>query len=237
MRKILLIDDLHIKYGSVEALKGISLAIQEREMVTFVGSNGAGKSTTLRAVSGLIRPSKGTISFQEKRIDHLPPYTILELGVVHIPERRELFPEMTVMENLELGAYRFKNKGRFGQKIQQVYKYFPILEERRNQLAGTLSGGEQQMLAIGRGLMADPQIILLDEPSLGLSPLLVGIMGEIIKRLHKEGSTIVLVEQNAFMALTLADRGYVFETGRIVMQGPANYLLCNELVKKAYLGM
>ena len=234
---MLTIDNLHIKYGNVEALKGVSLSIQQGEMVTLIGSNGAGKSTTLRAISGLIRPTKGSISFQEKRIDHLPSFSILELGVVHIPERRELFPEMTVIENLELGAYRFKGKARFEEKSRRVYKYFPILEERRNQLAGTLSGGEQQMLAIGRGLMANPKMILLDEPSLGLSPLLVEMLMEIFKTLHQEGSTIALVEQNAYIALNLADRAYVLETGRIVLEGKSKELLGNELVKKAYLGV
>ncbi len=235
--KMLTIDNLHIKYGNVEALKGISLLVNEGELVTLIGSNGAGKSTTLRAVSGLLRPAKGSILFQGVRIDQLPPYAILELGVGHVPERRELFPEMTVLENLELGAYRAKDKNRFGEKLGKIYKYFPILEERKYQAAGTLSGGEQQMLAIGRGLMANPKIILLDEPSLGLSPLLVEKLGEIVKTLHQEGLTIVLVEQNAYMALNLADRAYVLETGSIVLEGPSKDLLRNDRVKKAYLGI
>ncbi len=234
---MLLIDNLHIQYGSVQALKGVNLAVKSGELVTFIGANGAGKSTILKAISGLIKPAKGSIVFESRKIDGLPPYKILELGIVHIPERRELFPEMTVMENLELGAYRSKDAHRFREKLGKVFLHFPVLEERQNQAAGTLSGGEQQMLAIGRGLMANPKILLLDEPSLGLAPILVEMLAEIVKNLHQEGLTTVLVEQNAYLALTLADRGYVLQTGRIALEGPAMELLKNELVRKAYLGM
>ena len=234
---MLKIDRLHIQYGNVQALKGISLSVEAREMVTLIGANGAGKSTTLRAISGLIRPSKGSIEFQGKRIDGLPPYRILESGIVHIPERRELFPEMTVMENLELGAYRAKGGKRLDEKLKNVFELFPVIGERKIQLAGTLSGGEQQMLAIARGIMANPRILLLDEPSLGLAPIVVDLLAEVVKALHQEGMTIVLVEQNAYMGLTLADRGYVFETGHIVLEGPSGELLKNDSVRKAYLGM
>lgn len=234
---MLQIDKLHIQYGNIQALKGISLLVKPGEMVTLIGSNGAGKSTTLRAISGLIKPKKGSIDFQKKRIDGLPPYRILELGVVHIPERRELFPEMTVMENLELGAYRAKGGRSFDEKLGDVFRLFPVLKDRKNQFAGTLSGGEQQMLAIGRGLMADPRILLLDEPSLGLAPLLVDMLANTIKQLHQGGMTIILVEQNAYMGLTLSDRAYVLETGRIALEGTSKNLLDNEFIKKAYLGM
>jgi branched-chain amino acid transport system ATP-binding protein len=234
---MLKIDQLHIHYGNVQALKGISLSVEVKEMVTLIGANGAGKSTTLRAISGLIKPSKGTIEFQGKRMDGLPPYRILELGIVHIPERRELFPEMTVMENLELGAYRAKGGKSLNEKLENVYNLFPVIKERKMQPAGTLSGGEQQMLAIARGLMANPKILLLDEPSLGLAPIVVELLAEVVKTLHREGMTIVLVEQNAYMALTLADRGYVFETGHIVLRGLSAELLQNDSVRKAYLGM
>ena len=234
---MLKIDRLHIQYGNVQALKGISLSVDAREMVTLIGANGAGKSTTLRAVSGLIKPSKGSIEFQGKRIDGLPPYRVLELGIVHIPERRELFPEMTVMENLELGAYRAKGGKTLNEKLKKVFELFPVIGERKVQLAGTLSGGEQQMLAIARGIMANPRILLLDEPSLGLAPIVVDLLAEVVKALHQEGMTIVLVEQNAYMGLTLADRGYVFETGHIVLEGPSGELLKNDSVRKAYLGM
>ena len=234
---MLKIDRLHIQYGNVQALKGISLSVDAREMVTLIGANGAGKSTTLRAVSGLIKPSKGSIEFQGKRIDGLPPYRVLELGIVHIPERRELFPEMTVMENLELGAYRAKGGKTLNEKLKNVFELFPVIGERKVQLAGTLSGGEQQMLAIARGIMANPRILLLDEPSLGLAPIVVDLLAEVVKALHQEGMTIVLVEQNAYMGLTLADRGYVFETGHIVLEGPSGELLKNDSVRKAYLGM
>ena len=234
---MLQIDELHIQYGNVQALKGISLLVEPGEMVTLIGSNGAGKSTTLRAISGLIKPKKGSIEFQKRRIDGLPPYRILELGIVHIPERRELFPDMTVMENLELGAYRAKGGRAFDEKLGDVFRLFPVLEGRKTQLAGTLSGGEQQMLAIGRGLMADPRILLLDEPSLGLAPILVEMLAKTIQQLHQEGMTIILVEQNAHMGLTLSNRAYVLETGSIALEGASKKLLDNDFVKKAYLGI
>lgn len=234
---MLKIDKLYVQYGNAQALKGISLSVESREIVTLIGSNGAGKSTTLRAISGLIKPRKGSIEFEERRIDGFHPYKILELGIVHIPERRELFPEMTVMENLELGAYRAKGGLSFDEKLSDVFSLFPVLKDRKTQLAGTLSGGEQQMLAIGRGLMANPRILLLDEPSLGLAPLMVEMLAKTVKHLHQGGMTIVLVEQNAYMGLTLADRAYVLETGRIALEGTSKNLLNNELVKKTYLGM
>jgi len=230
------IENLHVSYGNAEAVRGIDISVMEGEMVTLIGSNGAGKSTTLRTVSGLKSPSKGVISFQGVRIDNLQPYSILELGIVHVPERRALFPAMTVMENLELGAYRAKDKTQFADRLDQVFSSFPILKERSNQLAGKMSGGEQQMCAIARGLMFGPKLLLLDEPSLGLSPLLVDMLGHIIKTLHQGGLTVVLVEQNAYMALSLADRAYVFENGLVILEGPAKELMRNDQVRKAYLG-
>ena len=231
------IEDLYVRYGNVEVLKGISLSIKEGELVTLIGANGAGKSTLLRTISGLLRPAKGSIRFQEVRIDHLPPYSILELGLVHVPERRALFPAMTVMENLELGGYRAKDKGRCAERLKKMFQDFPILAERRNQLAGTMSGGEQQMCAVARGLMFGPKLLLLDEPSLGLSPLLLEMLCKTIRTLHDDGLTVVLVEQNAYMALSLADRAYVLENGSVILYGPSCELLRNEQVKKAYLGI
>lgn len=234
---MLRVDNLYVQYGNVQALKDISLSVERGELVALIGSNGAGKTTTLRAISGLVKASRGSIEFQKRRIDGLRPYKILERGVVHIPERRELFSEMTVMENLEMGAYRAKSGQTFDEKLSYITELFPVLTQRQNQLAGTLSGGEQQMLAIGRGLMANPSILILDEPSLGLAPIMVNMLGEVMKHLHQRGMTILLVEQNAYMALNLADRGYVFQTGCIVLDGPGKQLLSNQAVKKAYLGM
>lgn len=234
---MLKIDDLHVHYGNAQALKGISLTVEQREMVTLIGANGAGKSTTLRAISGLIKPRRGSIEYGKTRIDGFLPYKVLELGIIHIPERRELFPEMTVSENLELGAYRAKGVPSFEEKLNDVFNLFPILKKRNSQLAGTLSGGEQQMLAIGRGLMGNPILLLLDEPSLGLAPIMVEMLAKTVQELHLRGMTIVLVEQNAYLALSLADRAYILEAGRIVLEGASKNLFNNELVKKSYLGM
>jgi len=234
---MLKISNLNVQYGNIKALKDISIFVENGELVTLIGSNGSGKTTTLKAISGLIKPKAGAIEFEDKRIDNLPPYKILELGIVHIPERRELFPAMTVMENLELGFYRTRGKLDFNKKLKSLINIFPILEKRKNQLAGTLSGGEQQMLAIGRGLMANPKVLMLDEPSLGLAPIMVNTLANVIKELHKEGMTILLVEQNAHMALNLADRAYVYETGKVVLEGPSQELLKGESVRKAFLGI
>jgi len=235
---MLKIDSVQVFYGNVQALRGISLTVNNHEMVALIGGNGAGKSTTLLTISGLTRPRRGEISYQGERIDLLPPYKILEKGIAHVPEGREIFPELTVLENLEMGAYRSpEEESSLGAKLKEVYGYFPVLDERKKQLGKTLSGGEQQMLAIARGLMSSPQLLLLDEPSLGLAPLVVDRLAEIILQLHQKGLGILLVEQNAQMALSMADRGYVLETGQIVLQGMGRDLLDDENVQKAYLGL
>jgi len=233
---LLSLEKVKVFYGKIEALKGISLEVGQGELVALIGSNGAGKTTTLRAISGVLRPSGGAITYQGQRLDRLDPAGILKLGICQIPEGRELFGEMTVLENLEMGALYVDHK-RIEEKLDEVLGFFPILRQRINQLAKTLSGGEQQMLAISRGLMSDPRCLLLDEPSLGLAPLIVDQLAEIIKTLHDKGLTILLVEQNAVLALELADRGYVLETGEIVLEGTGQDLLNNELVQKAYLGI
>jgi branched-chain amino acid transport system ATP-binding protein len=235
---MLKLDSVQVFYGNVQALKGISLIVENHEMVALIGGNGAGKSTTLLTVSGLTRPRRGEIFYQGERIDHLPTFKILEMGIAHVPEGREIFPELTVLENLEMGAYRSPEKeSSLGGKLKEMYGYFPVLEERKKQLGKTLSGGEQQMLAIARGLMSSPKLLLLDEPSLGLAPLVVDRLAEIILQLHQEGLGILLVEQNAQMALSMADRGYVLETGQIVLQGMGKDLLNDENVQKVYLGL
>lgn len=234
---LLEVDDLHVRYGEVIALDGVSLHADPGEFVTLIGSNGAGKSTLLRTISGLSRPRSGMISYEGTRIDRLPAHEIVGLGLVHVPERRSLFPAMTVAENLELGAYRLKDKSLYDTRMREVLRYFPILEERKAQLAGSMSGGEQQMCAIARGLMLGPRLLLLDEPSLGLSPLLVGILADIMRSLHQRGLAIILVEQNAHLALSLADRAYVLERGRIVLEGTGSELSNSESVRKAYLGL
>jgi branched-chain amino acid transport system ATP-binding protein len=223
-------------YGLLKALKGISLEIFEGEIVTLLGGNGAGKTTTLKTISGLIKPSSGEIRFLDTRIDGMPPHEIVRMGIAHVPEGRNIFPDMTVLENLKIGAIIAKGKNEVRIRLEQILTYFPILEERKAQLAGTLSGGEQQMLAIGRGMMSGPKLLMMDEPSLGLSPILVKKLAQIVKEIHSRGVTIFLVEQNATMALHIADRGYVLETGSVVIQGRALDLLSNEQVKKAYLG-
>ncbi len=235
---MLKLDSVQVFYGNVQALKGISLIVENHEMVALIGGNGAGKSTTLLTVSGLTRPRRGEIFYQGERIDQLPTFKILEMGIAHVPEGREIFPELTVLENLELGAYRSPEKeSSLGGKLKEMYGYFPVLEERKKQLGKTLSGGEQQMLAIARSLMSSPKLLLLDEPSLGLAPLLVDRLAEIILQLHREGLGILLVEQNAQMALSMADRGYVLETGQIVLQGMGKDLLNDQNVQKVYLGL
>jgi branched-chain amino acid transport system ATP-binding protein len=233
---MLCIRDLHTHYGHVHALKGVSLDVAEGEIVALIGNNGAGKSTLLKTVSGLVRPSSGFIEFLGRRIDGLPSEEIVRLGVSQAPEGRRVFPRSSALENLEMGAYTRSDQKAIQRDIEAMLARFPILGERKHQLAGTLSGGEQQMLTIGRALMSRPRLLMLDEPSLGLMPTLVKEIFEIIKEIHAEGTTILLVEQNARKALAVADRGYVLETGRIVLQGSAEELRSNDEVRKSYLG-
>jgi branched-chain amino acid transport system ATP-binding protein len=233
---MLRLNEIQTFYGKVQVLKEISLDVKDGEIVTLIGANGAGKTTTLRVISGLVRPASGGIEFLGQRIDRLSPEIIVKMGVSHVPERAGVFPYMTVLENLELGACTRRDKEEVKKDLQVVYGLFPILEQRKEQLTGTLSGGERQMVAMGRGLMAKPKLYLLDEPSLGLSPLLVKRIAKIIVEINKEGPTVLLVEQNARIALGIANRGYVLETGRVVVQGEALELMNNEHVKKAYLG-
>jgi branched-chain amino acid transport system ATP-binding protein len=228
--------NLRVFYGRVEALKGISLGVDQGAIVTLIGANGAGKSTALRAISGLVRPASGEIFFQGKRIDSLSPQDVVRGGIAHVPEGRRVFPFMTVRENLNMGAFRRKDKEEIKKNLEGVFEHFHILRERRSQRAGSLSGGEQQMLAIGRALMSQPTLLLLDEPSLGLAPLMVKEVGRIIREINQRKVGIILVEQNARMALRIARKGYVLETGSIALQGPASDLIDNEHVKKAYLG-
>jgi branched-chain amino acid transport system ATP-binding protein len=228
-------EDVHTYYGRIEAVKGISLTVGEGEIVTLIGANGAGKSTTLRSIQGITRPKRGSIRFEGREISDAPPHAVVKMGISQSPEGRRLFPRMSVRENLEMGAFQRNDKG-IEADIQHVYELFPRLQERRSQKAGTLSGGEQQMCAIGRALMAKPRLLLLDEPSLGLAPILVEKIFEIIKEINKEGTAILLVEQNALMALAVASRGYVLETGRIALSDDAAALARNERVRKAYLG-
>jgi branched-chain amino acid transport system ATP-binding protein len=228
--------DVRVLYGKVEAVKGASLDIAEKEIVVVIGANGAGKTTILRAISGLSTPSTGEIWYEGRRIDGLLPHQIAKLRISHVPEGRRLFPRLNVLDNLELGAYLQKDKREISRVIEEIFVHLPLLQERKKQLAGTLSGGEQQMLSIGRALMSRPKLLLLDEPSLGLAPLVVREIARIIREINGRGVTIVLVEQNAHMALRLANRGYVLETGKIALHGPSEDLLHNEHVKKAYLG-
>ncbi len=234
---MLTISNLHVHYGAIRALGGVSLEVNQGEIVTMIGANGAGKSTTIRAVSGFVRPTQGEIAFEGKPIHTMPPHEIVILGIGQAPEGRRVFSNMTVRENLELGAYtRHKLKAENKSDMERVFTLFPRLLERENQSAGTLSGGEQQMLAIGRALMARPRLLLLDEPSLGLAPFLVKSIFEIIKEINREGVTILLVEQNANQALKIANRGYVLESGNVVLADTAANLLKNDEVRKAYLG-
>ncbi|MBI1855292.1 MAG: ABC transporter ATP-binding protein [Chloroflexi bacterium] len=229
--------DVHTYYGNIHALKGISLTVNQGEIVTLIGSNGAGKSTTLRTIQGINRPRSGTILLEGVALEKLPPHEIAGRGVAQSPEGRLIFPRMTVLENLEMGAYARKNKTGFDDDLARVFSLFPRLKERITQKGGTLSGGEQQMLAMGRALLARPRILLLDEPSMGLSPLLVELIFEIIQNINKEGMTILLVEQNALMALSIANRGYVLQTGEIILSDAAAKLKENEMVRKSYLGI
>jgi branched-chain amino acid transport system ATP-binding protein len=234
---MLSLNDLWVHYGTVAAVKGISIEVQEGAIMTLIGANGAGKTTTLRAISGLHGPTDGDILFQGERINGLTPERINALGIAMAPEGHRVFPYMTVMENLEMGGYLRSDRGQIKKTLEEVFHHFPVLPERRRQLAGTLSGGEQQMLAIGRALMSDPQLLLLDEPSLGLSPIMSKEIAKIIKQLHDLGRTIVLVEQNARLALRLAQRAYVMETGTIALQGKAADLYENPEVRQTYLGI
>lgn len=230
------IKDLKVSYGAVEALKGISLHVDDGEIVSLIGANGAGKTTTLHTITGLVPAQSGSITFKGHDLLATKSEKIVTLGMAHIPEGRHVFTRMTVQENLEMGAFSLKDQSGVGKGLETAFEYFPRLKERRNQLAGTLSGGEQQMVAMGRALMSNPTTILMDEPSMGLSPLLVKDIFSIIAMLHAKGITILLVEQNAKMALSIADRAYVLETGRITMEGDANDLLHDEKVRRAYLG-
>lgn len=233
---MLKIRDLDVFYGNIHALKGVALDVYEGEIVTLIGANGAGKTTLLRTISGLIQPRAGTIEYLGQPIAGIPVQSIVKAGISHVPEGRRVFGEMSVEENLELGAYLRKNRREIRRNMERIYELFPRLYERRKQQAGTLSGGEQQMLAIGRGLMAKPKLLLLDEPSMGLAPLLVKQIFQIIKDINTAGTTILLVEQNAHMALTVAHRAYVIETGKVVMTGTASELTRSEQIKEAYLG-
>src|ERR1051325_6212694 len=233
---VLELREVEVAYGNIRALKGISLTVAEGELVTLIGSQGGGQSTTLKTISGLLRPRSGTLSYRGQPLDHLPPHKIVALGISHCPEGRHLFGRLTVIENLRLGAVRRRNREGVNGDIEHVFKLFPLLKERSAQLAGTLSGGEQQMLAIGRALMSRPQLLLLDEPSLGLAPILVSLIFDTIRQLKREGATILLVEQNAHLALEIADRAYVMETGRVTLQGPAMELKHNPQVERTYLG-
>ncbi|QRN84649.1 ABC transporter ATP-binding protein [Clostridia bacterium] len=233
---MLKIDNLHVYYGAIHALKGLTLQVHEGEIVTLIGANGAGKTTTLHTISGLIRPKEGSIFFEGQDITKMPAQKIVSAGLSQVPEGRRVFANMSVKNNLELGAYLEKDKKKIAESMEKVYTSFPRLKEREKQYAGTLSGGEQQMLAMGRALMSRPKLMVLDEPSMGLAPLLVKDIFSIIKRINREGTTILLVEQNANMALSIADRAYVLETGKVVLSGDANELANSEAVKKAYLG-
>ena len=237
MAEIMLkIDNIHVYYGAIHALKGVSLEVHNGEIVTLIGANGAGKSTTLRTVSGLLAPKSGGISFLGENIAGMPAHEIVKHGISQVPEGRRIFAEMSVQENLEMGAFTRKDKAGVEKDFEIVYNRFPRLKERRKQQAGTLSGGEQQMLAMGRALMSRPKLLLLDEPSMGLAPLLIKEIFSIIEDINREGTTVLLVEQNANMALSIAHRAYVMETGRITLQGAAKELAASEDVRKAYLG-
>lgn len=230
------IRDIDVYYGMIQAIRGISFEVKEGEVIALIGANGAGKTTTLQTITGLIAPKRGSIYFEGQDITHVPAHKIVSMGMAHVPEGRRVFSQLSVLDNLKLGAYTRKDKNEIDETLARVYKRFPRLEERKNQIAGTLSGGEQQMLAMGRALMSHPKIILMDEPSMGLSPIFVNEIFDIIQEVSKSGTTVLLVEQNAKKALSIADRGYVLETGNIVLEGNAKDLLNNDRVKKAYLG-
>ncbi len=237
MGKILELTDVHSYYGHIHALKGISIYVNEGEIVTLIGSNGAGKSTTLRTISGIMHARQGTVNFDSTDITHTAPHLIVGKGLGHVPEGRGIFPKLTVQENLEMGAYTIKDQKFIKARLDLAFDLFPRLKERKEQFGGTLSGGEQQMLAIGRGLMLNPRILMLDEPSMGLAPVLVELIFDTIKKLNEQGTTILLVEQNALMALSVAHRGYVLQTGSIVLTDDAEKLKKNEMVQKSYLGI
>jgi branched-chain amino acid transport system ATP-binding protein len=233
---VLELDDIHTFYGAIHALKGVSLQVRQGEIVTLIGANGAGKSTTLRSIQGLNRPRQGRIRFNGTDITATPPHNVVKMGIAQSPEGRRLFPRMSVLENLEMGAFQREDRSTFKEDLDRVFELFPRLAERRNQKAGTMSGGEQQMCAMGRALMARPKLLLLDEPSMGLAPIFVERIFEIVLEINSQGTPILLVEQNALMALDAAHRGYVLETGRITLSGPAKDLRENEQVRKSYLG-
>jgi branched-chain amino acid transport system ATP-binding protein len=233
---VLEVKQVSVNYGLAPALWEVSLSVRDGWIVAIVGSNGAGKSTLMRTISGLVHPREGTIELDQRRIDHLPPHQVTRLGIAHVPEGRRIFPHLTVVENLKMGVLPGKGQRRPQEILNDVFNLFPILAERQSQLGGTLSGGQQQMLAIGRGLMSAPKILLLDEPSLGLAPIIVDTLFEIITRLNRQGHTILLVEQNAYLSLEVAQYAYVLEVGRIALEGEANKLIDDPHIKKAYLG-
>ena len=233
---LLTLDNVHTYYGNIHALKGISITVDEGEIVTLIGANGAGKSTTLKTISGLLYPRQGKVYLNDKDLTKFSAHEIVQMGVIHVPEGRRVFSRLTVMENLEMGAFTRKDKDGVQKDLERVFELFPRLKERRTQVAGTLSGGEQQMLAMGRALMSKPRILLLDEPSMGLAPVLVDLIFDTIRELNNQGMTILLVEQNALLALDVADRGYVLETGTIALAGDAKELAENPQVKEVYLG-
>lgn len=233
---VLQLKNVNTYYGNIHALKDISFQVKKGEIVTLIGSNGAGKSTTLRTISSIVKPRSGEVYFEDKAIHTLPAHKISALGIAHVPEGRKIFPRMTVEENLEMGAFRFSDHNKNKKNMQNVYEIFPRLKEREKQKGGTLSGGEQQMLAIGRSLMSEPSILIMDEPSMGLAPLMVELIFDIIKKLNSDGMTILLVEQNANKALKIAHRGYVLQTGSIILEGTGAELLKSDMVREAYLG-
>ncbi len=235
MSEFLRVENIHVYYGAIHAIRGVTFTVNEGEVVTLIGANGAGKSTILKTVSGLLRPKSGTIVFDGTDITQIPPHKLVPMGLAHVPEGRRIFQQMTVEENLEMGAFT-QPKGGIAMDLEKVFALFPRLKERRRQIAGTLSGGEQQMLAMGRALMSHPKLLMLDEPSMGLAPILVEQIFDIIRSLHRTGTTILLVEQNAQMALSVADRAYVLETGEITLTGTGDELIHSDAIRKAYLG-
>ena len=233
---MLTVKDLEVYYGVIQAIKGVSFEVNQGEVIALIGANGAGKTTILHTITGLLSPKKGSVIFEGKELTKMPAHKIVSLGMAHVPEGRRVFADLSVYENLRMGAYTRKDKGEIEATLEKVYDRFPRLKERRNQMAGTLSGGEQQMLAMGRALMSKPKILLMDEPSMGLSPIMVNEIFSIIQEVSDSGTTVLLVEQNAKKALAIADRGYVLETGKIVLEGKASDLLNDDSIKKAYLG-
>ena len=233
---LLEVQNLTCNYGSVPALKDVSLTVEEGEVVALIGANGAGKSTLLRTISGLIHPMSGQVTFLSKRISHLAPHAVVRLGIAHVPEGRLVFAPMTVVDNLKMGAYRRKDQKQIKSDMERMFEYFPALEKRRKQLAGSLSGGEQQMLAVARALMVSPRLVLMDEPSMGLSPILVETVADIVVNMQRDGLSVLLVEQNAALALSVANKAYVLEIGRVVLEGDAKVVASDDRVRKAYLG-